>query len=62
MRRALLAVGAAALLAVPAAPASAATVAETCHPPSYDTVACVCGAVARALTKLTGDPWTCANA
>lgn len=60
-RSALLAVGAAALLLVPAAPAPATTSDLTCHPPSHDTVACVCGAVARLLTKVTGDPWYCAG-
>ncbi len=62
MRRALLTAGAAVLLAVPALPASAATAADTCHPPNYPTVSCVCGAVARVLTQLTGDPWTCTSA
>lgn len=59
MKRGFIALGAAVLIALPAVPA-AATTAETCHPPNYDTVACVCGAVARALTKITGDPWYCA--
>ena len=54
-------IGAAALLAVPAVPASATATAETCHPPRYDTYACVCGAAARALTAITGDPWYCAG-
>lgn len=62
IRRGLVTAGAAALLLVPAVPASATTMAETCHPPRYDTWACVCGAVARTLTKLTGDPWYCVGA
>lgn len=52
----LLAAAAAATIALPAAPARAA---ETCHPPRYDTVACVCHAAAALLTKVTGDEWTC---
>lgn len=61
MRRALIALGTAALLAAPVVPASAATADLTCHPPRYDTYACVCGAAARALTAITGDPWYCAG-
>ncbi len=62
MRSGALALGAAALMVVPAIPASATPAAETCHPPRYDTVACACLAVARVLTKVTGETWTCDTA
>lgn len=61
MRKTALAAGAAALMLVPAVPASAATAIETCHPPRYPTVSCVCRIVVTVLTEVTGDPWTCAN-
>ena len=61
MKKTVLAAGAAVLMLVPAAPASATTATETCHPPRYDTVACACRIVVTILTKVTGDPWTCAN-
>lgn len=49
------------MMLVPAVPASAATTVETCHPPRYPTVSCVCRIVVTVLTEVTGDPWTCAN-
>lgn len=60
-KRTFATIGAAALLLIPAVPAGAAETMETCHPPRYDTVACVCRIVLTVLTKVTGDPWYCAN-
>lgn len=51
--------GAAALMVVPAIPASATAAAETCHPPNYDTVHCACEAVGRIWIDLTGGEWYC---
>lgn len=59
MRNALIAVGAAALMLVPAVPASATTTVETCHPPRYDTVACVCRAAVLVLELVTDKDWQC---
>ncbi len=53
----LAAVGAAAVLTIPAAPATAKAN-ETCH---YEPVSCACRIVVTVLRDLTGDPWTCAD-
>ena len=59
MRKGLIALGATAALLVPAMPASASTVDETCHPPRYDTVACACRITISVLELVTGEDWQC---
>ena len=60
-KRGLMVAGIAAMLMVLAVPASATTMAETCHPPRYDTVHCACEAVGRIWIKVTGGEWSCAD-
>lgn len=60
-KRTFAAIGAAALLLVPAVPAGAAETMETCHPPRYDTVACVCRAAVFVLELVTDKDWQCAS-
>ncbi len=56
-RKALIALGGAAALLLPAAPAAASTSApETCH---YEPVSCACRIVVTILREVTGDDWTC---
>lgn len=59
MRKTMLAAGAAALMLVPAVPASATTSVESCHPPRYDPVRCVCPAAVFVLELITGEGWVC---
>ncbi len=55
----VVAAAAAVALAMPAAPAKAA---ETCHPPNYDTVYCVCVTVGRIFVTVVPDSqWACAR-
>lgn len=53
------ATAATAAFAVPAAPVQAA---ESCHPPRYDTLHCVCVAVGTVWNTVTNDDqWACSD-
>ena len=58
-RNGLISLGAAAALLLPATPAPAATTVETCHPPRYDTLACVCRVAVTVLELVTDKDWQC---